>query len=282
MSEQNSNLAALKALKEEFATSLNKMYVNSLKEFKNFREITVLEQKTLSKVLIANENNKDVVYDAQCALINKVCEDENFDIYKLSEFDKIKLLMLLYQSNFFKQDVEFKCPKCGAQNKVKLDFTAVIKKLDDFDLSDKKLEYDDGGRHYSFIVNYPLVSKVSNFYKYYMKKYSKNISPKERETLDDFSNTEYMNLFIKSISVSNKSKPEEHAITVDLSDVDYEELDKLISVFPQDVLYNDDGVLKFIMAEFIEKINSVFETAKCAQCGEVYHGAAVENVPSFF
>ena len=54
------------------------------------------EQKNLSRILVANENRKDVVYDAQCAMINKTALDDGFDIYNLTEFDRIKLLMALY------------------------------------------------------------------------------------------------------------------------------------------------------------------------------------------
>lgn len=86
----------LKALDSDFATNVSKIYVNSLKREVSFREINVQEQKNLSRILVANENRKDVVYDAQCAMINKTALDDGFDIYKLTEFDRIKLLMALY------------------------------------------------------------------------------------------------------------------------------------------------------------------------------------------
>jgi len=86
----------LKALDADFATNVNKIYVNSLGREVGFREVTVQEQKNLSRILVANENRKDVVYDAQCAIINKTALDDDFDIYDLTEFDRIKLLMALY------------------------------------------------------------------------------------------------------------------------------------------------------------------------------------------
>ena len=46
--------------------------------------------------MIDNEDRKDIVYDAQCALINKCALDETFNIYAVTDFDKIKLLMFLY------------------------------------------------------------------------------------------------------------------------------------------------------------------------------------------
>ena len=86
----------LKALDSDFATNVSKIYVNSLKREVGFREVNVQEQKNLSRILVANENRKDVVYDAQCAMINKTALDDSFDVYELTEFDRIKLLMALY------------------------------------------------------------------------------------------------------------------------------------------------------------------------------------------
>ena len=89
----------INALKHNFATTVRKIYINSLKREVGFREVTVLEQKQLSRIMIDNEDRKDVVYDAQCALINRVALEDGFDIYKLTEFDKIKLLIVLCLRN---------------------------------------------------------------------------------------------------------------------------------------------------------------------------------------
>ena len=46
--------------------------------------------------MIGNEQRKDIVYDAQCAMINEACLNEGFDIYDLLELDRLKLLIALY------------------------------------------------------------------------------------------------------------------------------------------------------------------------------------------
>lgn len=76
-----------------------KVYINSIGHEVCFREISVAEQKQLARVMIDNEDRKDIVYDAQCATLKSICLDEDFDIYDVTEFDKIKLLLLLYQRN---------------------------------------------------------------------------------------------------------------------------------------------------------------------------------------
>lgn len=110
------------AIKNDFTTSVKPVYVNSLEKEIGFREITVREQKSLSRIMIENEQRKDVVYDTQCQLINQVCLDESFDIYQVTEFDKIKLMMALYQSNMFKNEIKFTCRECKTENVYRLEF----------------------------------------------------------------------------------------------------------------------------------------------------------------
>ena len=54
----------MNALKQDFTTTVRKVYVNSLKREVAFREITVQEQKTVSRIMVDNEDRKDVIYDA--------------------------------------------------------------------------------------------------------------------------------------------------------------------------------------------------------------------------
>lgn len=75
----------------------------------------------------------------------------------MTEFDKIKLLLLLYQRNMAKHDITFVCPECHSENKYQIDFTNVIAKLDKFDISDKAFEYENSNWKFKFIVSYPKV-----------------------------------------------------------------------------------------------------------------------------
>lgn len=268
--QQNANVpqgnnSILKAFKQEFSTNVNSVYINTLGEDVQFREVSVNEQKTLSKTMIENETRKDIVYDTQCALINKLALKDGFDIYALTEFDRIRILMEIYQNNYFKNEITYKCQECGCENKYELDFTKIIERFNAFDLKDITYTLEDNKRTYIFTLNYPLVRNVSNFYKGYMKKY-KNTTSKEREVLDNLGNIEYVNLFIKSIKMVNKTTKEEQF--ADLTLMSYGDIEELISYFPQNIVFSEeDGVLKYIATQFIDKINSVFKYEKCAQCG---------------
>lgn len=213
-----------------------------------------------------NEQRKDVVYDTQCQLINKLCLDDEFDIYKVTEFDRIKILMDIYSGNYFNNDIRFKCPECGTENVYRLDFPKLISKLDGFSLEDVTFNAEDRQRNYTFVLNYPYVSSVSNFYRNYMKTY-RNVTSKEREVLDSIGNIDYTNLFIKEIQMVKKDDPG-NKLVADLTIMNHKEVEELISLFPQEMVFSEkNGVLKFITTEFIDKINSVFQYEKCAQCG---------------
>lgn len=262
---QNSSSAILAAFKSELASTINSVYVNSIGRECQFKEVSVEEQKTLSKIMIENESRKDIVYDTQCALINKLCVNEGFDVYNLTEFDRIRILMEIYQNNYFKNDITYKCPECGCENKYKLDFTKFIQRFNEFNLEDVKYSTDDAQRNYTFTLNYPNVRVISNFYKSYVKKY-KNTTNKEREVLDNLANVDYINLYIKQIEMVNKTTG--NKTVADLSTMTYSDVEQLLSLLPQNIMFSEEnGVLKYITTQFIDKINNVFHYEKCMQCG---------------
>lgn len=270
----------INALRHNFATTIRKIYINSLKREVGFREVTVLEQKQLSRIMIDNEDRKDVVYDAQCALINRVALEDGFDIYKLTEFDKIKLLIVLYQTNMFKSDIEFTCKECGTPNKYKLDFQRVLEKFDAFDTSDKTFHFDNANWSFDFVVGYPTVERISDLYRTYTKRYKAARSKKEIDSLNNMVNVDYSCAFIKEISFSSLSGAGEPTRIV-TSDFTSAEMSQILESFPQDVIYVDEGVLGYIVENFINKINDAFEKHKCGSCGAVYDESIDGDTQSF-
>lgn len=312
-----SSSSILNAFKNKFATKVNAVYVNSLKREVNFREVSVTEQKSLSKTMIENESRRDIIYDTQCALINRLCleNDEkkvreegreaarqampaameaegiemgtpqaanfavkftndfvqkyvlehSFDVYSLTEFDRIRILMEIYQNNYFKDEIVYKCKECGCENKYPLDFSKIIDRFNDFDLSDKTYTVEDKQYVYNFTLNYPTVKNVSEFYKMYVKKY-KGASAKEKDVLDNLENVDYINLYIKQIELIDKATQTKEV--ADFTLMAYSDIEKLIELFPQNIIFSEEtGVLRYIAKNFIEKINGVFQYEKCAQCG---------------
>ena len=271
--------AALNAIKSKFISTVIKIYVNSIGREVSFREITVAEQKKLSRIMIDNEDRKDIVYDAQCAILQNICLEKDLDIYKLTEFDKIKLLLLLYQRNMAKHDITFVCPECHSENKYQIDFGSVINKLDKFDIRDKTYDYENANWMFKFTVAYPEVDTVSKFYSSRYAQMRKTNDRKAIEALNTSLNMDYISLFIKDMQFVDKATNEISKINA--SDYTVDELFDVISVFPQDVLYSDTGVIQYITREFIAKINDAFEKHECAICGKLCEDTSDSSAEGF-
>lgn len=268
----------INVLRQNFASTVKKIYINCLKREVGFREIKVSEQKSLSRIMIDNENRKDIIYDAQCALINQVCLDEDFDIYEMSEFDKLKLMIVLYQTNMFKNEIKFVCHECGTENKYKLNFQDTLDKLDAFELDDKIFDFENDNWKFKFTLNYPTVKNISNFYRSYAKKY--RTTPKNQiESLNNTIDADYINMFVKNAVILNKNTNEEQVI--DFSQFTPYEITEIFSVFPQEVVYVNDGVISFITKEFIGKLNDTFQKHTCGCCQAVCDDAIDQTTSNF-
>ena len=206
----------------DYATSVKRIYINSLGREVGFKEITVRDQKSLSRIMIDNETRQDVVFDAQCQLINKVAA-EPFDIYECSEFDRLKLLIALYQANMFKNDVKFTCEQCGCQNKFKLDFQNVLHRLDGIELKPQDFHYENDNWSFDFKTEYPSVKKVYAFKQSYAAKY-RGASKHQATSLDNMSNMEYINMFINEIKFNRKDAPND-VKTIKMSDYKVSEIE---------------------------------------------------------
>ena len=269
----------LKALQSDFATNVNKVYVNSLGKEVGFKEITVQKQKNLSRILIANENRRDVVYDAQCAMINDSALLDGFDVYELTEFDRIKLMLALYQSNVFADEVKFTCPVCGTQNSYNVGFDNTLRKLDAFDIKPQSFEYENKNFKFVFDVAYPLVKTMSMFYK---SQYAKGLAlqsnqkPNPNNRID---NIEQMNLFVRKLKMTNKDTGIVREI--DFSKYNVTDISDIFAMFPQDVVYSDNGIINIITTKFINQLNNSFDKHACSSCGTVYEQDGSNQVESF-
>lgn len=268
----------LKALQSDFATNVNKIYVNSLKKEVGFKEITVQKQKNLSRILIANENRRDVVYDAQCAMINDSAMLEGFDIYELTEFDRIKLMIALYQQNVFADEIKFTCPVCGMQNSYNVGFDNTLRRLDDFNLDPQTFEYENKNFKFEFNIAYPLVKSMSMFYK---SQYAKGLNSAriENNVNQRLSNIEQMNLFVRSMKMTNKENGKTRFI--DFSKFNVTDIGEIFSMFSQDVVYSDNGLINTITTKFLNSINNAFDKHTCSSCGSVYEQENSNQVESF-
>ena len=267
-----------KLLKGVVSSGYTPIYVNSLKEEVGFKEVTVSQQKTLSKIMAVNENRKDIIYDAQCAIINETALMDGFNIYDYTELDRIKILIALYQNNMFNNEVSFTCKNCGTENKYKLDFNTVIKKLDDLVVDPIDFKYKNKNLEYQFKVQYPPVKLVSMFHKQYNAKHKAN-SRSEVKVNDAMSNMEYVNLFIRSFDIIDESG--NTCFSIDFKGYGPADIEDILQDLPQDVLYSENGVLQFVSNELLKKLNNSFEKHVCMNCQTVQEEENTNQVESF-
>lgn len=91
---------------------------------------------------------------------------------------------------------------------------------------------------------------------------------------------DYIGTFIKAVKMTNKNNG--NVRDVDLTKFRPDEATEVISFFPQDVMYNDDGVMQFIANDFVKRINDAFEKHKCVSCGHEYEDAIDKDTAGFF
>jgi len=63
-------------------------------------------------------------------------------------------------------------------------------------------------------------------------------------------------MFLKSVVIINKKT--KNTRTINFNDFEPNDIIQFTSLFPQDVLYSENGILKYITTEYIKKINDTF------------------------
>ena len=93
-------------------------------------------------------------------------------------------------------------------------------------------------------------------------------------------NLEYVNLFISKVSILNKNT---NAVrNIDFSQYKVSDIEDILEIFPQDVLYAENGVLKYIVNEYIKKVNDAFDKHEWWKCNTIHEKEGANNSESFF
>ena len=128
-------------------------------------------------------------------------------------------------------------------------------------------------------MSYPKVSEVSKLYSSRYASMRKTSDKKTVESINTSLNMDYVSIFIKNFSFVDKTTGEKTVI--DSSEYSVDELLDIMSVFPQDVLYSENGVIQYITKEFIGKINDAFEKHECAVCGKLCEDTSDSSAEGF-
>lgn len=253
----------LGALDQQFSTNATGVFVNSLNTEIAFRDITVKEQKTLTKIIIDNPNREDIVYESTLAMIQSLCLTKEFDILDLTEFDRLKILLTLYKQNFFNDKIEYTCKHCDHKGKYELDFTRIEKQLDVLDISDKSYTIENNTHTFIFTVGYPNVKNVRTYFKQLIK--DKN----DKNVVNKINALDYIDLFIKNVTICNKNQST-NEIQIPLKDYTINDVEEVLCKLPQGIILNRSGtsLMDKISKEYLSTVNTIFNYGRCGACGK--------------
>ena len=151
----------LKNLKNSFSSAVQSIYIQSLGKTFMFREATVKEHTTLAKTVISSKNYQSVVYAATLSMMKNLCLDNDFDPTKMTEFDRLKVIVHLFSNNFFSKNLSIKCPHkaCGDSVKYSMKYGSLLKMLDSVDCSDIIFDNKTEMGTLRVVANFPRTSR---------------------------------------------------------------------------------------------------------------------------
>ena len=267
------------AFRQKMASSSTPIELPSAGKTVHFKEISTAEQKELARLSMESESRADIMFCAMVAMINKLATEPGFDIRDYTEFERIFIILNLQQLNKINPEIKFTCSNCGKENSYKLDTAKILRNFAKTYKPDDTFVLDSGSRKFTFVAGWPNVRDVEEFFKNYYRKYD-NLGKKIKDTMNNMSQIEYVTMFIKKVTVSETSDPDDMMV-VNLEELTYPERVQIIDCLPQGILFDEDsGVVTKLIETFVNPINDVFKYNDCAFCGAEQTGA-VANVTDF-
>lgn len=273
----------LDLFKHEFASTVIPVFIKSLNKVVEFREISVSEQKALTKTQIENQYKPATIYRAFNSLIESVLLTKHIDIQQFTEADRYCILFNLYQTAFLDKPQDFECKHCGTKFSSSVDSKVVNENFAALDINDKVYTLCDASRYYIFTCNYPTVRRLTATLDVFQRKNMATKSNDDNVNHDVISmmeSVDYINAFIKSLTVErlDKSTP---AITANFEAMTAENVLDTLAIMPQHIMLSEDkGISSKILSEFINPINTVFAKRTCPTCNEEFEGQ-IGSVPDF-
>lgn len=278
--QQSTDILSL--FQNEFASTVIPVYIKSLDKVVEFREISVNEQKALTKTQIENQNRPATIYRAFNSLIESAMITKNIDVMLFTEADRYSILFNLYQTAFLDKPHEFTCKHCNNKFMTSIDAKAVNDSFAGLDCSDKVYTLQDATRFYIFTCNYPTIKRVTTTLDVFQRKYMSNTKADNvnMDVIAMMESVDYMNSFIKSLTIErvDKTKP---AITANFEEMTADNVLNTLAIMPQHIMLAEDkGITTKILNDFITPINTVFAKQQCPVCHEEFEGQ-IGSIPDF-
>lgn len=260
------------AFRQKMSNSTTPIQLPSVGKTVEFKEISTREQKEMSKVALQSNSRPDIMYCAMVSLINELSAESKFDIRDYTEFERILVTLNLQQMNKINPEIKYTCSKCGKETSYRLDTAKLLRDFARTYAPDQDFEVESGSRKFKFTAGWAGCRTVEDFFKHYYKRYD-NQSKSMKESIDNMSQIEYILMFIKSVTVSENSDPDD-TITANLDEMTYGDRCQIIDSLPQGVLFDENtGVINQVIKTYVEPMNKVFKYIDCPFCGAEQNGA---------
>lgn len=156
---------ALNVLKNHEGSRTYDCFVPSLNRKVAFRDLTVAEMKSMSKMALDSTEHIDNVYIALTAMIINVAL-EKLDYTVLNEADRISILACIKKNNIISPERYYiTCKKCKNQYIHTIDFDKIIDKLKDMP-KPKTIKFLQGELKYEIQITLPSINLLYNFKEY--------------------------------------------------------------------------------------------------------------------
>lgn len=267
------------AFRQKMSMNTTTIDLPSIGKVVEFKDIDTKEQKDLSKIAMENKSRADIIYISMLGMINRLCCEKGFEIRDYTEFERISITLNLQQLNKVGTEIKFTCSKCGKENSYKLDPAKLIRKFNKTYHPDTTFSIESNGKKFDFTLGWPNVRNIEDFFKCYYRKYD-NSSKSVQETIDNLSQIEYITMFIKGISLSEISDPDD-VIIANMEELTYPERVQIIDSMPQYIVFDEtNGAVSKIIDGFINPMNDCFKYNDCMYCGAEQSGQ-MANVTDF-
>lgn len=252
--------AIQKALESGLNTSLTEFYIPSLKRKIPFKQLTTSQVKIVAKLLIQSNEQPFDTFKTVVAMIRETCMDDKLDINKLTELDRIKILLDFYRSNNILKDFDIECPECKKKTRIEINIDDTIDQIEKFDVSD--IAFDNGkSNRLTGTISLPELTTMYEFYKLVQEK---------KAEFDDF-----VKCFIHDFYIKFEDENIDD-IELNIDDIDFTNYSNTIDLIPYTLWTNDDG--HTVHEILFEKINNMMSLGnnkqKCQHCGYDMEGIA--------
>jgi hypothetical protein len=279
--------AIIAALTQNASSDIMSVFLPGSKETLAFRPITVGEQKTFSKIMIGNQKSSSVFKEMTLGLIKQLClTPEKIDFKKMTDVDRMKIMVEFCAKNYFFPDTKLPCPKCKVDLPIHIDFKELSKIIDEFpNHADKVVNQETSTAKWEFTIGLPSAQTMCSVEKIVEteedilqsednpKSKPSDVSTSKLDRLDKLYNSDTtLKAFIKKMKVFTSQIPGAAPLDVDFSTMTFEEQIQILNTVPLSIFNLENGLKSFIAENFIGPLMSIGLDVKCKKCGEEIKG----------